>query len=217
MALPREVGVHVRFTPGLLAVDTFDGAPDDMSRWRSLNPFTMHGHDAVPVPGQPQRGAASVEAVWQGLKIVDGSTAEEMFNQTPHKRPPDRERGAGYSYRDSTFVLGGTELDMVSARLLIYLPTYLHVLEHLVPDDVHARIAEALAAGEIVAFYDWDHNFDLFDDTASYSHSALLTRYYTGRLDSYLDAHRRAALRLGMPATPISLERYDGISSRRNG
>src|SRR5580693_3107455 len=56
--------------PGL-AVDSYNGAPPSMHRFRALNPFDFDPEHRIPVPGRGET-SCSVEAVWQGLKLVDG-------------------------------------------------------------------------------------------------------------------------------------------------
>jgi hypothetical protein len=206
----------------VLRVDTYQAAPPEMACFATLNPFHFDQAWRIPVPGQAGMFACSVEAVWQGLKVHNGQTDFPMFSRPPYKRPADEDRGAGYSYPASRFRFGngaaGGEVDLVTARLVIYLPAYLYLLERLVPDEVMARIGQALAAGDEVLFYDWDDNFDILDPGASFSHSALLAAWFNGTLDEQFLRPQSALLadrpELTHPDVCPLLDRY---RHRQNG
>jgi hypothetical protein len=183
-AVPRQVGLEAE---GALRVDTANAAPASMGRFRELNPFTVNRSRPLAVPGRPDLLAYSVEAIWQGLKLVDGSTDLAQLQGEPHKRPPEDERDdPSYRYEDSCFLLGEEVLDLVSARRRIYVPAYLEMIELRLPAAVEAEIAAAREAGGEVLFYDWDANFDLADPSGSFSHSALLADWFSGRLEAVL-------------------------------
>ncbi|MDT0262448.1 DUF6939 family protein [Jatrophihabitans lederbergiae] len=201
LAVSRLRGLELLGDPDALCVDTFKDCAAPMRVWRPLGPFTVWDEAVLPVPGRPELRARSVESVWQGLKIVDGELDLAQLAGTPAKRPPDDQRGGGYRYDRSRFRLGDVELPIVDARLLIYLPLYLYLLEHVVPPDVHERISSWLAIGRTVAFYDWDANMDIDDSSQSFSHSSLLARWYDNELDELLARHHRLAADVG--AAPL--------------
>lgn len=178
-AVPRAEGVTGR--PDALHVDSADCAPHCMVRFATLNPFHFDRKWRIPVPGI-KRHACSIESVWQGLKVVAGEIDTGMFDRPPRKRPPEDERGPGYNYAASEFRFDESTIDIITARLLIYLPTYLYVLDRLVPDTVVAEIATALADGQEVLCYDWDSNVDVLDPRSSFSHSAIVASWFGGRL-----------------------------------
>jgi hypothetical protein len=169
--------------PDALLVDTYKGAPPSMVRFAMMNPFHFLSGSGIPVPGQPGVVASSIESIWQGLKIVDGVTDFAMFSEPPHKRPPDDERGDDFPYASSQFLLGGTAVDLVAARLLIYLPAYLYLLDRIVPNGVIEEVIGALSHGRTALFFDWDENFDIRDPRSSFSHSAILAAWFAGSLD----------------------------------
>lgn len=171
----RERGVDALF------VDSLEGAPEDMARFRCFNPFFVDAATPLRVPGQPAH-ALSVEAIWQGLKVVEGKTAFEMFEQKPWKRPADAKRKVlpHYRYAESVFMYGNEVVDLVTARHCIYLPSYFQLLMERVPREIHLEIEHALSSGRDVVFYDWDHNFDINDASSSFSHSAILASWYRG-------------------------------------
>ncbi len=167
-----------------LCVDSLDGAPAFMARFKVFNPFYVHRRAVIPVVGMPKVRARSVEAVWQGLKFVDGDTQLDMFDLPPWKRPPEEQRLlGGYSYEGSTFLYGQREIDLLSARLAIYLPTYLYLLDRLVPQRLIDQIDASITEGRGVVFYDCDANHDITDPSTSFSHSAILAAWFNGRLE----------------------------------
>ncbi|MEU7524208.1 hypothetical protein AB0A74_00580 [Saccharothrix sp. NPDC042600] len=213
LAVPRHEGEAAAAGPGL-AVDTADAAPASMRRFRCLNPFHFEQGRNIPVPGT-DRFACSVESVWQGLKLVDGVTDPDMLRLPARKRPPESLRTGDYDYSASLFCFGGRTVDLVTARYLIYLPTYLHLLDRLVPDAVVGEVHDALDRGRSVYFYDWDANFDIEDDRDSFSHSAVLAAWFGGSLEREL---RRRAHWLGRhgirDGPPLDVDRYRRLHSR---
>ncbi|WP_128378879.1 DUF6939 family protein [Streptomyces cavernae] len=201
-------------------VDTSEAAPASSRRFRAMNPFHYEQSWRIPVPGL-DRYACSVEAIWQSLKIVDGQVALGMLRGLPSKRPPEHERREAFSYEASTLRYGNRTLDLVSARYLIYLPAYLHVLDRLVPDSVVDEITGALSSGRDVLFYDWDDNFDIEDPRASFSHSAVLAAWFGADLEErfverrerWLRNHARTLTPEAAPE-PLQLDRYRHLHHR---
>ncbi|GEM_PF-4058919 len=190
-AVSRDVGLGL-VSSEALRVDTADAAPPEMARFQSMNPFHIEEAWRIPVPGQQLR-SRSVESIWQGLKVVDGTTDSTMLGARASKRPPEAMRGPDFDYAATRFQYGENEIDLVSARFLIYLPAYLYMLEHLVPVVVTDEIGHAAEHG-VVVFYDWDDNFDITDDRCSFSHSAILASWFGGRLHETMLAPRAAWL-----------------------
>jgi uncharacterized protein DUF6939 len=178
-----------------LLVDSFDGAPSNMAVYRAFNPFTLWLDQPLPVPGRSAT-SMSVEAIWQGLKIVDGDTDEAMFTKAPYKRPTDAARRAmpDYRYDESLFAYGERRLDIITARFLIYAVSYLHLLDRVVEAGLIADIRAFAARGGRVIFFDWDSNGDILHRHRSYSHSALLAAWFAGRLAEHLFGPARKSL-----------------------
>src|SRR4051794_23159303 len=55
-----------RAHPGAVLIDVTSRGPEP---WVRFSPFFPHG--AIPVPFSPGRTAASVEGIWQGLKVFE--------------------------------------------------------------------------------------------------------------------------------------------------
>ncbi|NHR05466.1 hypothetical protein HA052_09650 [Chromobacterium haemolyticum] len=168
-----------------MMVDSFNGAPANMRDFRCFNPFTQWPEPSIPVPGQTGLLARSVESIWQGLKLVNGQTDFDQFLGPPHKRPSDAERRRlhGYCYSDSRFAYGDRSLNLLSARLLIYLPTYLFLLDRLVPEALLRQLRQHLEQTGPVLCYDWDANQNIADTSSSFSHSAILANWLNGMLE----------------------------------
>lgn len=183
-AVSRDVGLEMlKQGAKAFCVDSADVAPPSMSRFRCFNPFHFDHSYAIPVPGCAL-SSNSIEGVWQGLKVVNGYTDFSMFTRKAEKRPSMKERETfGYDYKESKFLYGERVIDLITARFAIYLPTYLYVLENLVPDHTIEEIHESMEKGCDVYFYDWDSNFDIFDPTSPFSHSAILQSWFNRTLD----------------------------------
>lgn len=188
-AVSRPQGLRSTNSPGILCVDSYNGAPQEMDRFKCFNPFYFNPKYRIPVPGT-NLFANSIESVWQGLKIVDNRTDFPMFESLPYKRPPREIREKkDYSYQDSIFLYKGKELDIVTARYIIYLPTYLYAINNLCPESIEVEIWSALKSGKKVYFYDWDDNFDITNSETSFSHSSILASWFNGTLDEgFLDS-----------------------------
>ncbi|WP_156446192.1 DUF6939 family protein [Burkholderia stagnalis] len=187
LSMPRQDALAVMLddASAYLMVDSFNGAPANMRPYRFFNPFLCWPEPAIPVPGQPGRLARSVESIWQGLKLVDNRTDFDQLTSVPRKRPTDAERRvlAGYRYRDSCFAYGDRQLDLLDARFLIYLPSYLFVLDKLAPEPLLQALRDHVDHVGPVLFYDWDANQDITDTSASFSHSAILASWFNGSLE----------------------------------
>jgi hypothetical protein len=148
-------------------VSSYGAAPYD-----TFSPFTYSPDSRIPVPGQEEVYAASVESIWQGLKVIDGQTDFRMFNRHPKKR-----RGLVEGHLFGTEHIGALE-----ARERIYRPAYFFFLEHCVPTPIKEEVlARALEDG--VVFYDVDANLDIADTSCSLAHSVFLAAFFEGYLE----------------------------------
>jgi len=180
MAQQKVVGQQV------LYVDTLDGAPVQMQRFQTLNPFHCFEREMIPVPGSSYY-SRSVESIWQGLRIVNGETCFEMFKSKARKRPSEQDRlNRDFDYKSATFLYDQATISLLEARFLIYAVTYLYLLENLVPSSLIDEIYRAICNGQTIIFYDWDSNMEIADTSSSFSHSALLRAWFAGTLESEL-------------------------------
>ncbi|EFO80450.1 hypothetical protein OSCT_1675 [Oscillochloris trichoides DG-6] len=145
--------------------------------WVRFSPFYPHG--AIPVPLSPGMTAASVEGIWQGLKVFTHANIDlnTMTNTTMRGlKRTTRRFGAVQGHRAG--VAGTTLLDYATARQRIYLPAYRWVLDHCLQpelDDLRQRASQGL-----VVLLDYETNTDLADLRRPLSHAGLIIRYLDG-------------------------------------
>lgn len=160
--------------PGAQIIDATSKA---MEPWVRLSPFYPHG--GIPVPFCDGVTAQSVEGIWQALKVFEHAdidpaklqvTTMRGLKRTVRRYGPVRGHRAGL---DSDRLL-----DYVTARRLIYLPSYRWVLDHRVT-DLHERLRQLSERAEVVLL-DYTTNGDLTDVTKPLSHAALIRQYIEG-------------------------------------
>jgi hypothetical protein len=154
--------------PGATVIDVTSRGPEP---WVRLSPFYPHG--GIPVPLTPGAVAASVEGIWQALKVFEHSdvdpaklsvTSMTGLKRTVRRYGPVRGHRAGLH--------GETLLDYSAARRQIYLPAYRWA-------DVVDRL-RALSGNGLVLL-DYTTNGDPADTSSPLSHAALLAQHLTGR------------------------------------
>lgn len=147
---------------------------------RVLSPFYPHGN--IPVPGMPNEKAACVEAVWQGLKVfekcgVDYATLHNNTMKNIKRTVRKYGKPKGHQYGDKL-------LNYADARWLIYLPTYLYVLENVpIVRRSLIKIRERLEKTDVV-FLDYNTNCNIVDYSKPLSHAGLVKLYLEGRYPS---------------------------------
>ena len=116
---------------------------------QKLSPFYPHMN--IPVPFSPGYFATCVEAVWQGLKVFAGQDVDfDTFKNATMKNLKRTVRKFGMPLGHRKGVHGKELLGYYDARMLIYVPTYLYVLEH-VPSvqTIVTKIKEQAAKSDI--------------------------------------------------------------------
>lgn len=107
----------------------FDLTSHGEQPWVQFSPFYPHGN--IPVPFSPEYFGMSVEGIWQGLKVFESADVDVtkfgVANMKNIKRT-SRKFGKVLGHREG--VKGERLLPYLEARRLIYLPTYLWVLEN---------------------------------------------------------------------------------------
>jgi hypothetical protein len=145
--------------------------------WVRLSPFYPHGR--IPVPFTPGVTSASVEGIWQALKVFEHAdvdparlavTSMSGLKRTVRRYGPVRGHRAGLG--------GATLLGYEQARRQIYLPAYRWVLEHAAREVV-AELRE-LSAGREVVLLDYTTNGDVTDTGRPLSHAALVRLHLAG-------------------------------------
>jgi hypothetical protein len=154
-----------------IVIDVTSKGPEPFLK---LSPFFPHG--GIPVPFSPGVYSQSVEGVWQGLKVFETSGIDMTCfqNRTMHglKRSP-RKFGSVLGHQRG--VLSDELLDYVTARRLIYLPSYKFVLDG--PASPVVADLERLGRDDLVILLDYTTNGTIEDTRTPLSHAALLIHF----------------------------------------
>lgn len=197
-----------------LWVDTYNGAPLNMRKFRFFNPFFTWSEPLIPLPGMKEKKSKSVEAIWQGTKWIDEKTDVYQFDTYPYKRPSEKEReeNKNYSYAEAQFLYDQKIIHHREARFLIYLVSYLYVMNYLVPDSIMNDIFNSIEEGHTIIFYDWDSNMDITNISESFSHSAILAAWFRKSLEE--DFLRKAKEILSLKYYKIFSSQFYGLTTR---
>ncbi|MEV0563335.1 hypothetical protein [Dactylosporangium sp. NPDC050588] len=157
--------------PGATVLDVTSRGPQP---WVRLSPFYPHG--GIPVPFSPGTDGASVEGIWQALKVFDTADVDPAkltaTGMTGLKRTV-RRFGQVHGHRRG--LTGDTLLDYETARRQIYLPAYRWVLEQQAAEQVE-ELRRLTEDGEVVLL-DYTTNGDVTDLSTPLSHAALIRHY----------------------------------------
>jgi hypothetical protein len=146
--------------------------------WVRLSPFYPHGD--IPVPLSPGHVSASVEGIWQGLKVFERADVDLSRFEVRTMRGLKRTvRALGPVLGHRAGVGASALLGYGEARERIYLPAYRWVLEHCLEDALR-RLREVAALGPVVLL-DFETNEDIFNLTKPLSHAALVGAWLMGR------------------------------------
>lgn len=161
--------------PDATLVDVTSRGPEP---WIRFSPFYPHGE--IPVPLSPGVVAASVEGIWQGLKVFERADVDHAtFAITSMRGIKRTARRFGRVLGHRAGVGGERLLGYREARFQIYLPAYLHVLRRCLRAELE-RLARLSAAG-VVVLLDYATNADVDDLSRPLSHAALVRLYLEGR------------------------------------
>lgn len=160
--------------PDAILADVTSGAKDGL---RKLSPF--YPHYDIPVPFSEGYTATCVEAVWQGLKVFEGSDVDvSLFQNDTMKGLKRTVRRFGKPLGHRKGVNSKELLGYIEARKQIYIPTYKWILEHKVADIIE-RLREASKTKTIVLL-DYDTNADVENAKKPLSHASLVKAYAEG-------------------------------------
>ena len=157
-----------------MVVDVTSRGPEP---WVRLSPFYPHGD--IPVPLSPGEVGASVEGIWQALKVfadVDVDVSKLAVTKMTGLKRTVRKFGPVLGHRDG--LRGSGLLDYETARRRIYLPAYRWVLDNCA-SDVVAELRE-LGAGRRLVLLDYTTNGDVANLATPLSHAALVARHLAG-------------------------------------
>lgn len=142
--------------------------------WVKFSPFFPHGD--IPIPFSEGLTAASVEGIWQGLKVFENDDVDvAKFANTTMKGLKRTVRKYGTVKGHRRGVAGEDLLPYVTARHEIYLPSYRWVLDHKLQAECDAL--RAAAAKQPLVLLDYETNADINNPAKPLSHASLVIAY----------------------------------------
>ena len=161
--------------PDAILADVTSNAKDSLVK---LSPFYPHG--GIPVPFSDGYTATCVEAIWQGLKVFEGSDVDiSLFHNDTMRGLKRTVRKFGKPLGHRKGVNGTDLLGYIEARKLIYIPTYRWVLENKVANIIE-RLKSASDEGKTIVLLDYDTNSDVENVKKPLSHASLIKAYVEG-------------------------------------
>jgi hypothetical protein len=177
-----------------------------------LSPFYPHGD--IPIPFSNGKTAKSVEGIWQALKVFESADIDEkmFFNDTMKDiKRTVRKYGNPLGHRKG--VNGDELLNYIDARIQIYLPSYLWVLENKVVEIID-RLKEASKKDDIVLL-DYETNCDVLNSKKPLSHAYLVKAYVEGTFPQEKDLYSELDLRKLQPHVEKNKKIKTNPKSRR--
>jgi uncharacterized protein DUF6939 len=160
--------------------------------WIRFSPFYPHG--GIPVPFSGGWVSASVEGIWQGLKVFEREDIDpSKFAITTMKQLKRSMHIYGKVLGHRNGVKGDQLLAYREARYAIYLPAYYWVLEHCL-QDLLAELSRLEREGTVI-FLDYETNGDIDVTTRPLSHAGLMKLYLEGRWPKEAEQEKRFRLR----------------------
>lgn len=160
--------------PGAKIIDVTSNAEDD---YKKLSPFFPHGD--IPIPFSEGHTAMSVEGIWQGLKVFEEADIDhKKFKNDSMKNLKRSVRKFGKPLGHRKGVNGSELLDYIQARILIYLPSYLWILENKAQDIIERLRTESKE--QDIVLLDYTTNSDVLNPRKPLSHAFLIKSYIEG-------------------------------------
>ena len=182
----KKAATILKMYPDAIVADVTSGAKDGLVK---LSPFYPHG--GIPVPFSEGYTATCVEAIWQGLKVFEGSDVDiSLFQNDTMKGLKRTVRRFGKPLGHRKGVNGEELLGYIEARKQIYIPTYKWVLENKVANIIE-RLRAASDSGKTIVLLDYDTNADVEDAKKPLSHASLI-KAYAERIYPYEETKNQA-------------------------
>lgn len=157
-----------------------------------LSPFYPHGN--IPIPFSENRTAKSVEGIWQALKVFESADIDEaLFSNDTMKNIKRTVRKYGKPLGHRKGVNGTVLLNYIDARIQIYLPSYLWVLENKVSEIIE-RLKSASTKEDIVLL-DYETNCDVLNPKKPLSHAFLVKAYVEGNFPTETELYKELKYR----------------------
>ena len=167
--------------PGAPIIDVTSHSKTEMIKF---SPFYPHG--GIPVPFSSPATSKSVEGIWQGLKVFQTRDIDlSCFRNDTMKNLKRTVRTNGPTKGHRKGIWGTELLDYLTARKLIYLPSYKWVLDHKLGHLVE-KLRKLSEAGTVVLL-DYETNPDVLDPKKPLSHAALIKAYIEGKYPIFSD------------------------------
>jgi len=173
----KKIEVIEKKYPGAVIIDVTSHANDEFVK---LSPFYPHGH--IPIPDSDGWMGASVEGIWQGLKVFEhaGVDIKAMHNMTmKNVKRSTRVNGTILGHRRG---VTGDLMDYLTARLELYIPCYNWVLENRCQALIEKL--KTLAAEKTVVLLDYETNGDPMNVSKPLSHASLIKAFVEKQLSS---------------------------------
>jgi hypothetical protein len=152
--------------------------------WIRFSPFYPHG--GIPVPFASGVTSASVEGIWQGLKVFEHMDVDpSRFLVTTMKGIKRSARKYGKVLGHRAGVKGERLLSYIDARWQIYLPSYCWILDHCLQEEL--AVLRRLVLEKSVVLLDYETNCEIEDCSRPLSHAGLIKRYLEGNWPVRLD------------------------------
>jgi len=136
-----------------------------------FSPFYPIGN--IPIPFSENKFSESVEGIWQGLKVFESQDVDESkFHITSMKGLKRTVRKFGIPKGHRKGINGNELLDYITARKLIYLPTYKWVLDNCLEKEINEL--KGLATDKTLILLDYEKK--------PLSHAQLIKRRLEGKL-----------------------------------
>lgn len=149
--------------------------------YKRLSPFYPHG--GIPVPFSGTVTSASVEGIWQGLKVFENEGIDfSCFTNRTMKDLKRTVRTHGRCLGHQKGLGSRQLLEYIEARKEIYVPSYYWMLEHKCQKEIQFFI-DLLNAGKTIVFLDYDTNGDIEDYRKPLSHASLIKRYIESKIE----------------------------------
>ncbi|UOQ64509.1 DUF6939 family protein [Hymenobacter volaticus] len=143
-----------------------------------FSPFYPIGE--IPVPFSEGFYAASIEGIWQGLKVFEGQDIDEnKFTISNMKGLKRTVRSFGLPKGHRKGVHGTELLDYISARRQIYIPAYNWALDNNLQIELE-RLKE-LGLQKDLVLLDYETNDDIDNPLKPLSHASLIKYRLEGR------------------------------------
>lgn len=178
----RKTAGLLKEYPGTIIADVTSKSEGELVH---LSPFYPYGD--IPIPFSAPETGASVEGIWQGLKVFANAGIDlEVIHNMSMKGLKRTVRRFGPPLGHQKGLHSDELLDYMTARREIYLPTYRWVLEHKVMHIIE-RLRKANQAGKTIILLDYNSSTDVDDPKKPISHAYLVKAYAEG-LYPYEDA-----------------------------